>query len=75
MVNGPPEETKQSSTFRELNAVRVVLESNADKLLNARVCWFSDNQNVVRILEVGSRKPYLQEEVPKEFNLSVRHQI
>ena len=69
------EEAQQSSTFRELKAVRLVRESVADKLMNARVRWFSDNQNVVRILEVGSRKPNLQAEALKVFHLSVRYQI
>ena len=46
------ENALQSSTFHELKAVRLVLESIANKLMNARVRWFSDNQNVVHILEV-----------------------
>ena len=47
----------QSSTWRELVAVLRVLDSIAHKLRNMRVHRFSDNQNVVRILEVGSRQP------------------
>ena len=31
------------------------------KLFNKRVCWFSDNQNVVRMLHVGSKKAELKE--------------
>ena len=41
-------EVTQSSTWRELRAVRMVLESLAHKLQNERVRWFSDNQNAVR---------------------------
>ena len=41
-----PQEACQSSTWRELRAVRNVLESLASKLLNQRVRWFTDNQNV-----------------------------
>ena len=41
-------------------AVSRVLDSIAPKLRNARVRWFSDRQNVVHILQVGSRKPHLQ---------------
>ena len=56
------EDASQSSTFHELRAVRLVLESIANKLMNARVRWYSDHQNVVHILEVGSRKPLIQAE-------------
>ena len=38
-----------------------VLDSIAHKLCNMRVLWFSDNQNVVGILKVGSRQPHLHE--------------
>ena len=69
------EEAKLSSTLRELKAVRLVLESVADRLQGARVRWFTDNQNVVRILEVGSRKFDLQQEVVKVFNLTLQHQV
>ena len=41
----------KSSTWRELKAVRMVLESLIPKLKNERIRWFSDNQNVVRIME------------------------
>ena len=54
------EERRKSSTWRELRAVRMVLESLLPKLKNERIRWFSDNQNVVRILEVGSKNPPLQ---------------
>ena len=69
------EEAVQSSTFRELKAVRLVLESIAHKLMNARVRWFTDNQNVVRIIEVGSRKPHIQAEALRVFHLAVQYQI
>ena len=55
-----PDKAAQSSTWRELVAVLRVLDSIAHKQRNMRVRWFSDNQNVVRILEVGSRQPHLQ---------------
>ena len=69
------EEAKLSATFRELKAVRLVLESVADRLQGARVRWFTGNENVVRILEVGSRKFDLQEEVVKVFNLTLQYQV
>ena len=52
-------EASQSSTWRELAAVLRVLTSVADKLVNSRVRWFTDNQNVSRILQIGSKKPSL----------------
>ena len=69
------EEVGQSSTWRELTAVLRVHEAVAGKLSNTRVRWFSDNQNVVRILRVGSRKAHLQAVALKLFSLSVCDQI
>ena len=36
--------------------------SRAHKLSNLRVRWFTDNQNVVCILQVGSAKSHIQVE-------------
>ena len=55
-------EVAQNSTWRELHAVKMVLGSLAHLLHNQRVRWFSDNRNMVRIIEIGSRNPKLQEE-------------
>ena len=41
------------------------------KLLYCQVRWFTDNQNVVRILRVGSKKPTLQAIALKVFALVV----
>ena len=64
------EERIKSSTWRELRAVRMVLESLLPKLRNKRIRWFSDNQNVVRILDTGSRNPPLQEEALAIFSVA-----
>lgn len=56
-------------------AVSRVLDSIAPKLHSARVRWFSDNQNVAHILQVGSRKPHLQEQAIKVFETCVGYQI
>ena len=64
-----------SSTWRELTAVWRVLQSLASELSSNRVRWFSDNQNVVRILQVGSRRPQLQEVAMKIFSLTIHCQI
>ena len=52
----------QSFTWQELYAVRLVLEALKSKLENERVRWFTDNQNVVRIVQYGSRQPALQDD-------------
>ena len=69
------DEAKQSSTWRELQAVRLVLESFLTLLKNERVRWFSDNQNVVRIVQYGSRIPELQSKALAIFSLSVKNLI
>ncbi|XP_065915901.1 uncharacterized protein [Dysidea avara] len=65
------EEAQQSSTWRELRAVRLVLESFGPKLQNERIRWFTDNQNVVRIVQCGSKKAALQQEALAIFESSV----
>ena len=68
-------EAKQTSTWRELTAALKVLMAVAAKLMNLRVRWFTDNQNVARILLVGSKKPLLQVVALKVFSLAVQYQI
>ena len=69
------QEMANSSTWRELCTVQRVLESLAPKLRNERVRWFSDNQNVVRILTVGSRQANLQTLALNIFTLCMANQI
>ena len=68
-----PNEKTQSSTWRELKVVHEVLESLTGKLANQRIHWFTDNQNVVRILSIGSRNPLLQQVALAIFNISIAH--
>ena len=68
-------ESMQSSTWRELKAVRLVLESFQSELQNERVRWFTDNQNVVRIVQHGSRNSDLQAEALAIFSLCVKNYI
>ena len=70
-----PAEAGQSSTWRELRVVRLVLESLVTKLENQRVRWFTDNQNVARIILVGSKTAALQTEVFGIFSLCISKQI
>ena len=44
-------------------------------LHNQRVTWFSDNQNVVKIIEIGSRNPKLQEEALEIYAMAIKWQI
>ena len=50
------QEIANSSTWWELCAVQRVLESLAPNLRNESLWWFSNNQNVVQILMVSSRR-------------------
>ena len=69
------EEAKGSSTLRELKAVRMVLESFQSKLGNERIRWFTDNQNVVRIVQYGSKNAALQSEALAIFSLCIDNHI
>jgi len=69
------EEATQSSTWRELRAVRLILESFQGKLANERVHWFTDNQNVVSIVQHGSPKVVLQVEALEIFSVCVNNSI
>ena len=53
-------ESKQSSTWRELETVKRVLEMSVDKVEGKSVVVNTDNQNVPYILKVGSKKKKLQ---------------
>ena len=66
---------KQSSTWRELRAVSDVLEAFAPKLSQCQVKWFTDNQSVVHIIQVGSAKDHLQCLAIKIFKTAFSHSI
>jgi hypothetical protein len=54
-------ESIQSSTWRELEAVYRVLLSLLDIIQGQKVKWYTDNHNIVHILNKGSRKIDLQQ--------------
>ena len=54
-------EKLSSSTYREAEAVRRVLNSHVNILQGKKVKWFSDNKNVKNVLRSGSSKSDLQE--------------
>ena len=70
-----PEEASRSSTWRELRAVRSVLEALVTKLRNQRVRWLTDNQNVCRIILTGSKKLQLQMEATAIFSTTIANSI
>ena len=55
------EEAQQSSSWREAAAVERLLKSNTNVLEHKKVKLFTDNQNVKRILNSGSRQSGLQQ--------------
>ena len=56
-------------------AVGRVIDAVAAELNNGRLRWFTDNQNAVRILTVGSGKGHLQAEVMRIFKLCICHHV
>ena len=69
------EEAVRSSTWRELCAVYRVLRSLTHVLSSHRVKWFTDNTNVVNIVNKGSMKPDLQDLAMQIFKFSSLHTI
>ena len=68
-------EMQASSTLREMLAVKYVLLSLIDKLSGCSIKWFTDNQNVLKIISCGSGKDHLQQEVLSIFNLCCANNI
>ena len=64
-------EAQRSSTWRELKAIHTVLQALAPKLQNEQLCWLTDNQNVVRIVLHGNKRPLFQELALSVFQLCV----
>ena len=54
------DEAQKSSSYRELKAVSLGLESFLPLLKGHTIKWYTDNQSVSRIVEVGSMKEDLQ---------------
>ena len=54
------DEAQKSSSYRELKAVPLGLESFLPLLKGHTIKWYTDNQSVSRIVEVGSMKEDLQ---------------
>jgi hypothetical protein len=65
----------QSSTWRELEAVYRLLLFLLDILQGQKIKWYTDNQNIVHILNKGSRKIDLQQISIKIANVCTLHNI
>ena len=64
-----------SSTFRKILAVKFVLLFLVNQLSGMTVKWFTDNQNVPRIISSGSSKGHLQSEASSIFNIYCNYGI
>ena len=61
--------------MRKLKAILAVLQSFAKNLHDHIIKWFTDNQNVVHIVQVGSKKPHLQEGTMSIFQMCLQYCI
>ena len=62
------EEAQKSSSCRELKAISLGLESFL-LLVKGHTIWYTDNQSVSRIVEVGSMKEDLQRLALRIFSM------
>ena len=68
-------EKQTSSTYRELLAVKYILLSFPKILENENIEWFTDNNNVCRIINRGSTRHHLQNLAIEIFNVCLLHNI
>ena len=73
--NWSPCEAKKSSTWREVKAVELCIDSFAHALENSSVTFFTDNQNAVSIIKKGSKIPDLQKVALTIFEICVLNNI
>ena len=55
------EESQKSSTWRELATIKLSLEAFGPNIAGHRLRWYTDNQNVVRVIRIGSMIKELHE--------------
>ena len=65
----------ESSTYRELIAVKYILQSFGNLVADEKILWYTDNMNTARIIEVGSKKPKLTTIALDIFSISVAKNI
>ena len=59
--NWSVEESRKSSTWRKLVGIQFALQSFENHLIRQRVRLYTDNQDVVRIIQLGSMVQDLQD--------------
>ena len=69
------EESVKSSTFREIKAARLVLESLAPQLVGKEIKHRTDNQGTERIMSVGSKISELHDEAVLIYKLCKKFDI
>ena len=73
--NWSSDERLKSSTWRELTAVHLGLDSFKKFISCKSIYWFSDNQSAVHIIENGSEKLVLQAAAIDIFETCLRYDI
>ena len=68
-------ERGESSTKRELLAIKYCVQSFAEKIRHEAINIRTDNQGAARILEIGSPKPHLQDIALDIFGLCIKNDI
>ena len=68
-------EKSESSTYRELAALKYVLQGFRHELAHQRVLWHSDNINATNIINIGSSKNHLQSLALDIHQLSLQSDI
>ena len=68
-------EVHKSSSYRELKAVSLGLESLLPLVKGHTIKWYTDNQSVSRIVEVGSMKEDLQCRTLRIFSMCLLNNI
>lgn len=73
--NWSTEESQKSSTWRKLFAIKFALNAFDSQLVGQRVRCFTDNQNVVRVVQVGSMVKELHDIALDVFLLTSQRNI
>ncbi len=73
--NWSAQEAVMSSTWRELKAVQLVMESFCDNIKASTIQWCTDCKNVVNIIEKGSRKQHLNDISMRIYQSCVKYNI
>ena len=68
-------EKAESSTYRELIAIKFALESFESALRNSCIIWFTDSQVAAKIVQAGSMKFILHELAFAVFSTCFKSQI